>query len=194
MNRRTILKSLAVAPAAAVALPGQDPVKPPERPVEESPKVETSVPDVGAEPVVRFFTTEQFAALGHLAEVFEPSSGGLPGANEAKAAAFLDFLIGRSPAARQTLYRTGLDRLNGDSNRRFGRAFAQLDAGQSEAVLAPLRKPWAYEDPADPLEHFLREAKADIAQATRNSYEFISVAAKRSRSASGVGEFWFPIY
>jgi hypothetical protein len=194
MNRRTILKSLAVVPAAAVALPGQDRVKPPAPSVEESPKLETAVADVGAEPVVRFFSAEQFAALGHLAEVFEPSSGGLPGANEARAAAFLDFLIGKSPAARQTLYRMGLDRLNGDSRRRYSRDFAQLDGGQSETMLAPLRKPWTYEDPADPLEHFLREAKADISQATRNSYEFISVAANRSRSASGVGEFWFPIY
>jgi hypothetical protein len=61
-------------------------------------------------------------------------------------------------------------------------------------VLEPLRRPWTYEDPADPLENFLRAAKSDIQEATRNSYEFISVAAKRSRSAGGVGEFWYPLY
>ena len=194
MNRRTILKSLAAAPAAVVRLKGQDPVKPPERPVEESPKVETSVADSSAEPVARFFSPEQFAALSHLCEVFEPTSASLPGAREARAAEFLDFLIGKSPAPRQTLYRTGLDHLNGESTKRYGQPFAALERSQCTAVLEPLRKPWTFEAPEDALERFLREAKTDIAQATRNSYEYIAVAAKRSRAASGVGEFWYPIY
>jgi hypothetical protein len=198
MKRRTLLKSLAMAPAAAVAVRAQDPVKPPQRPPEatvgESPKVDTSVPDIGAEPIAKFFSKEQFAALAHLSEVLEPTTPNLPGGKEAKAAEFLDFLISKSPADRQSLYRTGLDRLNAESNRRFGKPFASLDATQSATVLEPLRRPWTYDFPSDPLERFLREAKADIGQATRNSYEFISVAAKRSRSASGVGEFWYPIY
>jgi hypothetical protein len=193
MNRRTLLKSLAATPAAATALRAQDPLKPPS-PVEESPKVETSVPDVGAEPVAKFFTRDQFAALSHLAEVFEPTMPNLPGGKEAKAAEFLDFLIGKSPAPRQTLYRTGLDRLNAESTRRYSKPFAALDATQAAAVLEPLRRPWTYTESTDPLENFLREAKADIGQATRNSYEFIAVAAKRSRGASGVGEFWYPLY
>ena len=61
-------------------------------------------------------------------------------------------------------------------------------------MLTPLQRPWTFEDPADPLEHFLREAKADIAEATRNSYEFVSAVSKRSRRAGGLGEFWYPIY
>src|SRR5215471_14150377 len=109
MNRRTLLKSLAATPVAAAAVRAQDPAKPPS-PVEESPKVETSVPDIGAEPVAKFFTRDQFAALSHLAEVLEPSTPNLPGGKEAKAAEFLDFLIGKSPAPRQAVYRTGLDR------------------------------------------------------------------------------------
>jgi hypothetical protein len=193
MNRRTILKSLVAAPAV-VALQAQDPPKEAPRNVEESPHVATAVADIGADPVVRFFTREQFAALEHLCEVFEPSTAQLPGAREARAAEFLDFLLSQSPSPRQTLYRTGLDRLNSESVRRFSQPFAALDAQQGVQVLEPLRRPWTYEDPSDPLEHFLREAKADISEATRNSYEFISVAAKRSRGASGVGEFWYPLY
>ena len=194
MNRRTILKSIAVAPAA-VALRAQDPPK--EQPpavVEDTSKIETSVPDASAEPVARFFTPAQFAALTRLTEIFEPSASGTPGAKEAAAAEFLDFLVGQSPSARQDLYRVGLDRLNSDSAHRFGQPFAALDAQQCSTMLEPLRRPWTYEDPADPLEHFLREAKADINEATRNSYQFISVVAKRSRRSSGVGEFWYPIY
>jgi hypothetical protein len=192
MNRRTVLKSLVAAPAAA-ALPAQTPKEKP-RPVEESPKIELSVPDANAEPVARFFTKDQFAALTHLSELFEPSTPQTPGAREAHAAEFLDFLISQSPSVRQTLYRTGLDRLNSDSAHRYNRPFAALDSQQSAAILEPLRRPWTYEDPSDPLENFLRAARTDILEATRNSYEFISVVSKRSRNASGVGEFWYPLY
>ena len=193
MNRRTILKSLVAAPAA-VALQAQAPPGEPARAVEETPKVETTVPDANVDPVARFFTPEQFAALTRLSEVFEPSGPQSPGASDARAAEFLDFLVSQSPPPRQTLYRIGLDLLNSASAHRYHQPFAALDPEQTAAVLQPLSRPWTYEDPSDPLEHFLREAKADILQATRNSYEFISVASKRSRGASGVGEFWYPLY
>ena len=141
MNRRTILKSLVAAQAAAV-LPAQAPPKDPPRAVEESPKVELSVPDANAEPIARFFTKEQFAALTRLGELFEPSSGQTPGAREAHAAEFLDFLLSQSPPPRQTLYRVGLDRLNSESAHRYKQPFAALDAQQASAVLEPLRRPW----------------------------------------------------
>jgi hypothetical protein len=193
MNRRTILKSLVAAPAAA-ALPAQSPPQEPPKQVEESPKVDLTVPDSTADPIARFFTKEQFAALSHLCDVFEPASGPTPGAREARAAEFLDFLLSQSPAPRQTLYRVGLDRLNSESAHRYSQPFAALDAAQAAVVLEPLRRPWTYLDSSDPLENFLRAAKVDILEATRNSYEFISVASKRSRNASGVGEFWYPLY
>jgi hypothetical protein len=193
MNRRTILKSLVAAPAAA-ALQGQTPAKEPARSVEETPRVETAVADSSSEPVVQFFTREQFAALTRLAEIFEPAAPDTPGAHEARAPEFLDFLLSQSPSPRQNLYRAGLDLLNSESAHRYSQPFAALDPTQAAAVLSPLRRPWTYEDPSDPLEHFLREAKSDILQATRNSYEFISVVSKRSRGASGVGEFWYPLY
>lgn len=191
MNRRTILKSFLAAPAAA-ALQAQTAA--PSAPVEDTSKIETTVADAYAEPVARFFTRDQFTALTHLAEIFEPSSPQTPGAHEARAAEFLDFLLSQSPPPRQELYRSGLDQLNSASAQRYNQPFAALDAQQATAILSPLRLPWTYQDPADSFEHFLREAKADIAEATRNSYEFISVAAKRSRGANGVGEFWYPIY
>jgi hypothetical protein len=193
MNRRSILKSLIAAPAA-VALPAQSPPKEPVRQVEESPKVDTTVADSSAEPVTRFFSRDQFAALTHLSEIFEPSAPDTPGAREARAAEFLDFLLSQSPTARQNLYRTGLDRLNADATHRYNQPFAALNSQQAAAVLSPLQRPWTYEDPTDSFEHFLREAKGDILQATRNSYDFISVVSKRNRGASGVGEFWYPIY
>lgn len=190
MNRRTILKSIVTAPAAA-ALRAQTTQK--ERTVEESPKVETAPPDAAADPVVRFFSHDQFAALAQLSELFEPSTS-LPGARESHAAEFLDFLLSQSPAPRQMLYSNGLDRLNSESTRRYSQTFAALDAQEAAAILEPLRRPWTYEDPPDAFEHFLREAKNDVMEATRNSYEFITAASKGNRRAAGMGEFWYPLY
>jgi hypothetical protein len=195
MNRRTILKSIVAAPAAAAlgaqTAPAQTPAK--DRSIDESPKVETTPPDAAADPVARFFTRDQFAALSHLCETFEPSTA-LPGAREGHAAEFLDFLLSQSPAPRQALYRNGLDRLNSESTHRYKQPFATLDPQQAAAILEPLRRPWTYEDPPDAFEHFLREAKSDIMEATRNSYEFITAASKGNRRAAGVGEFWYPLY
>ena len=193
MNRRTVLKSLVAAQAAA-ALPAQSLPKESARAVEETPKIEATVADADADPVARFFTPEQFAALARLCELMEPSSPERPGAKEARAAEFLDFLLSQSPAERKGLYREGLDRLNAESARRFNQAFVRLDASPAAQVLEPLRRPWSYEEPADPLERFLREAKTDVMEATRNSYEFISVVSKSGRRAGGVGEFWYPLY
>jgi hypothetical protein len=193
MNRRTILKSLVAAPAA-VSLPAQTPAQEPAHTVEDLSRVELSVPDTSAEPVTHFFSKDQFAALTHLCETLEPSAPQTPGAREARAAEFLDFLLDKSSATRQTLYRSGLDRLNSDSSHRYNLGFAALDPAQTNAVLEPLRRPWTYEDSSDPFENFLRTAKSDILQATRNSYEFISAVSKHSRNASGVGEFWYPLY
>jgi hypothetical protein len=193
MNRRSILKSIAVAPAA-VALNAQQTAKPPATPVEEAPKIDASVPDAAAAPVACFFNAEQFASLNRLCEILAPSAGDLPGAKEAHTAEFLDFLIGESPKDRQSLYRTGLDRLNSDARTRFQKTFAALDSDQADGLLEPLRRPWTFEEPSDALARFLLAAKDDVAQATRSSYAYVTVAGKRSRGGSGVGMFWYPIY
>lgn len=191
MNRRTVLKSLVAAPAVA-ALPGQTPSK--QRTVEEIPKVELSVADANADPAARFFSHQQFSALTRLCDLFEPAVGQIPGARQARAAEFLDFLLSQSPPARQNLYRAGLDSLNSAGSRRYNQPFSALDAAQAAVILEPLHRPWTYEDSSDPLENFLRAAKSDITEATHNSYQFISVASRGSRRAGGMGEFWYPIY
>ena len=193
MNRRTVLKSLAAVPAAAT-LHGQTPPQEPGRAIEESPRIDTAVADSTADPMARFFTPDQFAALTHLCEIFEPSTPDTPGARESRSAEFLDFLVSQSPHPRQSLYRAGLDRLNTEAMRHYSRPFSSLEPPQSTVILEPLHRPWTYETPSDSFEQFLREAKADILQATRNSYQFISAVSKRSRAASGVGEFWYPMY
>ena len=92
---------------------------------------------------------------------------GAPGALEAEAPEFLDFLLSQSAADRQQLYRNGLDGLNSQAKKRFSKLFADVDAGQADTLLAPLRDPWTYDAPSDPVAAMLRAAKDDVRRATR---------------------------
>ena len=121
-----------------------------------------------------------------------PKLGETPGAIDAGAPEFLDFLIGESPLQRRALYRSGLDSLNTRAIAKFGKAFGGLDNSQAGTLLEPLLKPWAWDSPADVFAGFLRIAKSDILTATVNSRDWIAVASKRSRAANGIGTYWLP--
>ena len=121
MKRRLFLQTIAAAPIAPAVLaqqpaaavnPAAAQAPPPSRPLDEGSKIEAASPDAAAEMVPAFFNAEQFAALRRLSDILMPSMKGAPGALEAKAAEFLDFLIGASPADRKQLYKAGLDALN----------------------------------------------------------------------------------
>ncbi len=129
-----------------------------------------------------FFTTAQLAALRRLSDIILPAIGGAPGARDAGAPEFLDFLVGQSPTPVKNLYRSGLDTLN---TSKFKHPFADLTPEQTEELLAPLREPWTYEEPADPMARFLRHAKADILTATVNSREWAVYSGR-----SGNGSYW----
>jgi hypothetical protein len=195
MKRRTVLRSLLTVPAAA-ALPAEAPAQeakagaPPNR---ETPATPTTVADATAETVVKTFNPAQFSALRRLGEILMPAAQETPGALEAGAAEFLDFLVGASPADRVTLYRDGLDRLNAEAQRRHQKSFAELTVPQAEPILAPLRAPWSYRGPADPFAKFLLAAKDDLMAATANSREYIAVVSARRRSAGGIGQYWYPM-
>ena len=178
MKRRGFVGALAALPTVAA---------------QDFPKLEFAVPDFGADPNPKFFSKPHFAALKRLGDLILPAINGTPGALDARAPEFLDFLLGESPADRQKLYRDGLEALNAQSRRKFSKAFADLDATQADQVLAPLHKPWTYADPVDPLAAFLRAAKADILTATANSREWISVVSQRNRNASGTAIYWKPV-
>ena len=117
-----------------------------------------------------------------------PASGGRPGAVAAGAPEFLDFLIGKSPAPRQRIYRTGLDKLESDAKHRFGKSFPDLTATEADSLLAALHQPWMHAGPVDELARFLEAAKEDILRATMNSREFL--ASGGQRRASGLGTYW----
>jgi hypothetical protein len=199
MKRRRFIQALAATPAAP-ALLAQAP------PAASVPKTGLNTgndavllyaaPDAAAEPVPHFFTAQQFAALRKLSDLLMPASrtpNGVPGALEAKAPEFLDFLVSQSSADRQQLYRIGLDGLNAQARRRFTKPFADVDAGQADMLLAPLRDRWTYDAPTDPVAAMLRAAKEDVRRATLNSREWnLAAAAGRAREG-GAGLYWLPI-
>jgi hypothetical protein len=194
MKRRHALQSLAgISVAGALPLPALSQQQSPARTIIETPKLDAAVADAAAESLHPFFSIDQFAALERLAEVLMPVTGDSPGAKDAGVAEFLDFLISATPANRQAQYRDGLDNLNAEARSRYAKTFAQLAPAQIDTLLAPLREAWTYAAPADPLAQFLRAAKMDVMHATMNSREWSEARAKRSRRASGLGMYWYPI-
>jgi hypothetical protein len=195
VKRRHVIQTIIGIPAAA-ALPrfagAQAPAAKPALP-DELPKTPVTASDIIGPGTPRFFTVQQLSALRHLAEIIAPATQETPGASQAGAAEFLDFLIGSSPQDRRQLYRSGLDRLNADSQKQYRKPFAELTTEQTDMILAPMREPWTYSGPSDPFARFLLAAKQDVLTATVNSREWIQATASRRRSAGGMGMYWFPI-
>jgi hypothetical protein len=195
MKRRKFFQAVAAA-GSVPALVGQQPPserpspqplsQQPQQPPAGTPKLDTAIADAAAEPLPQFFTAQQFAALRKLSDILQPPVNGTPGAIEAKAPEFLDFLISESPADRKLLYRNGLDAL-------VKAGFTEADSTKAASILASLRAPWTYDAPAEPLARFLRAAKQDVRAATLNSREYNTAGASAgggSRRFGAQGLYW----
>ena len=152
------------------------------------------VPDAVASTAAKFFTTEQMATLRQLCEILLPPLKGYPGALDAGAPEFLDFLISVSPADRQELYKSGLDRLNRDAKTKFGVPFEQVSASQADELLRPWLRSWMTDHPpSEPYEQFINLAHADIRTATMNSQAWNDAAVAAGERPPGVGLYWYPV-
>ncbi|HEY3743087.1 MAG TPA: gluconate 2-dehydrogenase subunit 3 family protein [Bryobacteraceae bacterium] len=167
----------------------------------EYPKIETEGPDQASTPVLHFFSPAQYAALKRLSDLLMPSGGELAGALDARVPEFLDFYVGKSPVDRQDIYTAGLDLLNHQSTQKYRKPFADLNDSEAAALIAPAVRPWNYVAPADPLAHFLEEARREVRAATMNSREYLHAAASEpgarggrgGRRQGGVGLYWYPL-
>jgi hypothetical protein len=173
MKRRSVLKSIVAAPAAAPALAGaQAPAQPSGENKGSEGELRFASPDSAGLPTPGFFSERQLAALRELCRKMLPAGGELPGAIEAGVPEFIDFLIGKSPADRQQLYRNGLDRL----------------AAEPGALDAAVGAKWGFYGPDDPFARFIHDAKLVIFQATMSSREWAE--AGRGRRAGGTNYYW----
>ena len=184
MKRRRFIQALAAAPAAPALLAQQvqSSAQTP-APAEPAP-LAFAAPEEGADPILGFFSARQMATLRRLCDLLVPGAPGAPGALDAHVPEFMDFLIGDSPADRQQVWTRGLDALESQSQGLFRKPFADTDTTQADTLLAPLRQPWTFETPADPIARLLAVAKQEVQTATVNSYE---------RRRTGGGLYWLPV-
>lgn len=217
MKRRKFVQSLLAAPAVPVILeaaqapppaaaPQQQPAPRPDTPARQEPRQPPAVPmleltevDLTAAPAPHFFSAVQFANLQRLGALMMPPLKNNPGALEAQAPEFLDFLIGVSPTDRQKSYQFGLDQLEAQAKEKYQKTFCDIDATQADAILRPLlvARPWPEDLPSDPLQAFVAQVHEDLRNATMNSREWAAASEKSghhfSRGFRGSGYYWFPI-
>ena len=222
MKRRNFVRSLLVAPAGSAVLAAQQTPSQPSSKSETtgqkpSPAAKTPGRQVGRQPPTdvpklpvvqsdlasqgdqQFFSPIQFAALRKLAAVLVPPLKGKPGAVDAQAPEFLDFLIAVSPSDRQELYRAGLDGINSQATGQFHKSFSELDRSQVDAILRPLMvvRPWPEDFPDDPLKNFIAHVHDDLRTATNNSREWAHSESGNHVFSRGFsrtsGFYWSPI-
>jgi hypothetical protein len=206
MKRRGFVRGLVLAPVAQAALSAQQApaaapaaAASPMRGAQGPAKLKVTDADLTSETPQLYFSKDQFATLEKIAAIFMPPMKGNPGALEAQAPLFLDFLIKVAPADRQKLYTNGLDQLNAKAKQNFQKPFAQLNANEAGSILKPLMvaRPWTVDWPDDPMQDFVAQAHEDIRKATTNSREYAETAAKSgrrfNRGSQGTGFYWKPI-
>ena len=156
--------------------------------------ITSSVPDLVANTQAHFFSDVQFATLHKLSAILLPPLSGYPGAVQAGAPEFIDFLIGVSPADRQKLYRSGLDRLNAEAKKKFGIPFEEVSAAQANTLLRPWLRTWMPDHPPrGRYEQFINVAHDDIRTATMNSQAWSVAATSSGEREPGIGLYWSPI-
>lgn len=159
-----------------------------------SPAIPATVPDAIATTEEHFFDAKQMATLRKLGDILLPPLNGYPGSTQACAPEFIDFLISVSPGERQHMYRSGLDRLNADAEKRFGVPFTDVNAEQADALLRPWLRVWMRDHPpAEPFAQFINLAHEDIRTATMNSQTWSIAATSAGERAPGIGLYWSPI-
>jgi hypothetical protein len=219
MQRRDFVKAMLAASVSARSMLGQNapasvtPAAPPPVPPKAAPlpapgpvpwmrglmeakplPMTPLVADAVANTQTRFFTREQFATLRQLCEVLMPPLKNAPGAIDAGAPEFLDFLISTSPADRQAMYREGLDRLDSEARQKFGVPFAGVTPQQADGLIRPWLRTWMTDHPPEePQARFINLAHADIRTATINSKPWSDSLPSDDDREMEEGLYWFPV-
>jgi hypothetical protein len=191
MKRRQLLYSLLGVSGLPAFVQAQQAATSPA--TEELPPLRLTNANQVADGILKFFTPAEFVSFKKLGNVIMPPAEGEPGAVDAKAPEFLDFLLSESPSEVQVLYRNGVRDLDKRSLHRHKQSFANLpDAGIAD-LLSPLDAPWTYEGPTEPFAQFLQASKIAFYQATINSREWADAQSSRRRGAAGLNTYYLPV-
>lgn len=158
------------------------------------PPIPAQVPDTFAVTQANFFSSEQLATLRRLSDLMMPARDPYPGAAEAGAPEFLDFLIGASQPDRQQMYQAGLNRLSEEAKKEFGAPFAEINAAAADKLIRQGLTGWIDGfPPADPYMRFMSVAQQDIRMATMNSEAWNTALTSAGERPAGGDFYWSPI-
>jgi len=188
MNRRELLYSLLGVSCLPAFVQAQKAA-----PSDDFPPLTLTATDAIGSGVLHFFNANEFATFRRFGDVLMPTADGEPGASDARAPEFLDFLLSQSPAEVKTLYRNGVRDLDKTSLASFKSPFTKLEDGDIGKILSPLLEPWTHSGPTDPFAQFLQAGKMAFWQATVNSREWAEAKSSGRRSAAGLNTYWLPI-
>lgn len=104
-----------------------------------------------------FFTAAEYALLSRLTELILPSDGS-PGAREAGAAEFIDFLVAHDPSS-QYEFRTGLTWLEAHAATLTGKPFLELAEPEQIALLKPLAYAKEFQPGRESGREFFRQVR-----------------------------------
>lgn len=133
IERREMLRALALA-AAASGFPGFDRWVFAHDHARAARGSLVNLPGGSYQP--QFFSAEEYATVARLAELIFPSDGS-PGAREAGASEFIDFMVAND-VNLQFKFRYGLAWLDAHALRLHGRVFRELDAATETEILKHL--------------------------------------------------------
>ena len=216
MRRRDFVKGILAASAAAKTIAAQQPAPaasvaqhtlPPATPIAPGPvpwmrglldvkplEMGTLVPDAVAQTEAHFFNEEQTKTLRRLCALLMPPMKGRPGALDAGAPEFLDFLIGVSPRDRKQMWLDGLDWLDAEAKRKTSASFADATDAQADAVIRPWLRAWISDHPpTEPNARFINLAHSDIRMATENSEAWSEAGRAQGHGTAGVDLYWYPV-
>jgi hypothetical protein len=191
MKRRDLLYSLLGVAGLPAFVQAQQPVIPPA--TDELPALRLTAADHVGDGVLKFFSPAEFASFRHLGSVIMPPAEAEPGALDARAAEFLDFLLSESPVEVQTLYRNGVRELDKRSMQRHKQSFTKLPEPAVADVLSALNAPWTYQGPTEPFAQFLHASRIAFYRATLNSRQWAEAQSSRRRGAGGTNYYYLPV-
>jgi len=148
LGRRAALKTLGAGASAIALVPWLS---------DEGLLAFSEIQKSAAAPALKAFSAAQFRTLEALTEAIIPTDERSPGARAARVPEYMDLLLSEQeePVRRQVL--AGLGALDADSQARFQKPFASLDAGQVEALLTDLSR--NEKAPQTPAEKFFKDVK-----------------------------------